>query len=274
MRNAVLQVALGTMLFGLTASSICQAGIFGLLNEVESTVQNSGVNLPTPLANIDSVLTEIHGGEYSTIPGAANAPAACPPGYNCVRNNSPVYPPTENITAHLNQITYIQEGKGGPVIYEFVDPLCGYCHTMYNREVSMIAAGQLTVRYVPVAFVASQSKPIAADWLESSDPSKTLADYEVDAFGPNGNPQSFETAPTAQVLTELHTNKQIMQSLGLNGTPASVYQLKNGEYGHIYGTISSRDMEKLLPELAVPKIASVSETAPLMSDSSRTNGYP
>ena len=48
-------------------------------------------------------------------------------------------------------LTYIQDGHHGPIIYDFQDPNCPYCHVMYEHEAALIQAGKLTVRYVPVA---------------------------------------------------------------------------------------------------------------------------
>jgi thiol:disulfide interchange protein DsbG len=36
------------------------------------------------------------------------------------------------------RLTYIQEGHKGPVIYDFFDPNCPYCHSMYDEEQSLI----------------------------------------------------------------------------------------------------------------------------------------
>ena len=53
-----------------------------------------------------------------------------------------------------HHIMYIQEGHQGPIIYDFQDPNCPYCHVMYEHEAALIQAGKLTVRYVPVALAA------------------------------------------------------------------------------------------------------------------------
>ncbi|WP_438266993.1 hypothetical protein [Igneacidithiobacillus copahuensis] len=65
------------------------------------------------------------------------------------------------------RLTYIQEGTKGPVIYDFFDPNCPYCHGMYDEEQPLIRAGKLTVRYVPVAYLMPSSAPEAAAILQS-----------------------------------------------------------------------------------------------------------
>ncbi|MHB1321021.1 MAG: hypothetical protein ACYCY0_05605 [Acidithiobacillus ferrivorans] len=62
------------------------------------------------------------------------------------------------------QATYIQDGNKGPIIYDFQDPNCPYCHVLYKAEAPLIRAGLLTVRYVPVAFISPNSLPEAAAW--------------------------------------------------------------------------------------------------------------
>ncbi|WP_226841353.1 thioredoxin fold domain-containing protein [Acidithiobacillus ferrooxidans] len=63
------------------------------------------------------------------------------------------------------RLTSIQEGHKGPVIYDFFDPNCPYCHGMYDEEQPLIKAGKLSVRYVPVAYLMPSSTPEAAALL-------------------------------------------------------------------------------------------------------------
>ena len=63
------------------------------------------------------------------------------------------------------KLTYIQEGHHGPVIYDFTDTNCPFCHLIYVVEARLIREGKLTVRYVPVAIIKPSSMPeAAASW--------------------------------------------------------------------------------------------------------------
>ena len=77
------------------------------------------------------------------------------------------------------RLDYIQEGHKGPVIYDFFDPNCPYCHSMYDEEQALIQAGKLTVRYVPVAYLMPSSTPEAAALLQSPHPVFALQHFEV-----------------------------------------------------------------------------------------------
>ncbi|MEB8476779.1 thioredoxin fold domain-containing protein [Acidithiobacillus ferriphilus] len=154
------------------------------------------------------------------------------------------------ILAH--QITYIQEGHSGPVIYDFQDPNCPYCHVMYEHETPLIKAGKLTVRYVPVAFLTPQSPAEAASWLQSPHPLMALKHFET-IVGPALRSGSYrflpKTTPTAKTTKELKLNLDMMSALGFEGTPAILYRVKSGQLGRIPGMISEKQLAELLPHL-------------------------
>ena len=234
---------------------MAQAGIFGLLGDVENAAQSAGIRMPSSLSNLSQLAQEVHDGGYSALPGmpSASTAAACPPGYTCTKSNAPTYPSTQNIAAELAQLTYIQEGNSGPVIYDFQDPLCPYCHKLFVEETTLIREGRLIVRYVPVAFLSSQSTRIAADILQSPNPPGVLNAYESVAFSSNNaGLRAYMESPTGAAQQDLDTNKRVMEYLGFNGVPALVFQLSDGHYEHIDGLISTQQMERLLPEMASP----------------------
>jgi thiol:disulfide interchange protein DsbG len=151
-----------------------------------------------------------------------------------------------------HHITYIQDGHAGPVIYDFQDPNCPYCHVLYEHEAPLIAAGKLTVRYVPVAFLTPQSPAEAAAWLQSPHPLHALKHFET-IIGPalrSGSYQSLpKTTPTPATQKILHQNLTIMSEAGFDGTPAILFRAKDGKIGRIPGAISETDLKKLLPHL-------------------------
>ncbi|MBN2680663.1 thioredoxin fold domain-containing protein [Acidithiobacillus montserratensis] len=170
-------------------------------------------------------------------------------------------PPQKKLTPGIlwNQIlakhiSYIQEGHQGPIIYDFQDPNCPYCHVMYEHEAPLIKAGKLTVRYVPVAFLTPQSPAEAASWLQSAHPLATLEHFET-IVGPalrSGNYHSLpKVAPNAKTTQELNRNLAMMSALGFEGTPAILYRVKNGQLGRIPGMISQQQLSRLLPHLRV-----------------------
>ncbi|MBU2763371.1 thioredoxin fold domain-containing protein [Acidithiobacillus caldus] len=155
------------------------------------------------------------------------------------------------------RLTYIQEGTKGPVIYDFFDPNCPYCHGMYDEEQPLIRAGKLTVRYVPVAYLMPSSAPEAAAILQSPHRLSALRHFEVLAgksfaaplttAGPVGLPRS---KPTAQTLHALQVNMAVLQSTHSMGVPAILYRHKNGSTGLLPGMVSRGELLTLLPNLS------------------------
>lgn len=156
----------------------------------------------------------------------------------------------KQILAH--HLTYIQQGHHGPVIYDFQDPNCPYCHVMYGHEAALIKAGKLTVRFVPVALLTPQSPAEAAAWLQSPHPLTALEHFES-VVGPalrGGNYHLLpKSTPTAKTTKELKHNLAMMYALGFEGIPAVLYRAKNGQIGRIPGMISENQLSRLLPHL-------------------------
>lgn len=152
------------------------------------------------------------------------------------------------------QLTYIQDGHGGPVIYDFQDPNCPYCHALYENEAPLIREGKLTVRYVPVAILTPQSAGEAAAWLSSPHPVQTLQHFEA-IVGTTFQTGDFAHLPhvqlTAKIRQELRENKKIFLELGFDGTPALLFRAKNGQLGTIPGYVTAHQLRNLLPDLRV-----------------------
>ena len=154
------------------------------------------------------------------------------------------------------RLTYIQEGHRGPIIYDFFDPNCPYCHGMYNEEQPLIHSGKLTVRYVPVAYLMPSSTPEAAALLQSAHRLAALAHFEVlagksfaaplAASGPVGLPTA---KPTPQTIHALQVNMAVLQSTHSMGVPAILYQRKSGATGLLPGMVSRGELLTLLPNL-------------------------
>lgn len=159
--------------------------------------------------------------------------------------------------------TYIQDGHAGPMIYDFQDPNCPYCHFLYEQEAPLIRAGKLTVRYVPVAFLTPESPAEAAAWLQSPHPLQALKHFET-IVAPALRSGSYRTlpkaTPTAATRKVLQQNIEIMDESGFEGTPAILFRAKNGQIGRIPGAIPEKQLARLLPHLWVGKPNSVVST--------------
>ncbi|MBN6742776.1 thioredoxin fold domain-containing protein [Acidithiobacillus sp. MC6.1] len=154
------------------------------------------------------------------------------------------------------KLTYIQEGHHGPIIYDFFDPNCPYCHSMYEEEQSIIQEGKLIVRYVPVAYLMPSSAPEAAAILQSPHRQAALRRFEAlagksfaEPLGPQGPVGLPSIKPSTHTTQALATNMAVLQSTHAMGVPAILYQRKNGQPGLLPGMVSRGELLTLLPNL-------------------------
>lgn len=154
------------------------------------------------------------------------------------------------------RLTYIQEGHKGPVIYDFIDPNCPYCHGMYDEEQPLIKAGKLSVRYVPVAYLLPSSTPEAAAILQSPHRVQTLQHFEELAaksfaapLGPQGPVGLTQAKALPQTLHALKVNMTVLQSTHSMGVPAILYERKNGTTGLMPGMVSRGELLTIIPNL-------------------------
>ncbi|WP_035210925.1 thioredoxin fold domain-containing protein [Acidithiobacillus thiooxidans] len=154
------------------------------------------------------------------------------------------------------RLTYIQEGHKGPVIYDFIDPNCPYCHGMYDEEQPLIKAGKLSVRYVPVAYLLPSSTPEAAAILQSPHRIQALQHFEELAaksfaapLGPQGPVGLPQAKALPQTLHALRVNMAVLQSTHSMGVPAILYEGKNGTTGLMPGMVSRGELLTIIPNL-------------------------
>ena len=209
---------------------------------LQEIVEETAMNRITKLTMVSGILVGILG------TGAAMAATALPPLPKMAQSSY-----WKDIGQRL---TYIQEGHKGPVIYDFFDPNCPYCHGMYDEEQPLIKAGKLTVRYVPVAYLMPSSTPEAAALLQAPHRVFTLQHFEVLAaksfaapmgtHGPAGLPQAKALPQTTHALK---VNMAVLQSAHSMGVPAILYEHKNGSTGLIPGMVSHGELLTMLPNL-------------------------
>lgn len=98
------------------------------------------------------------------------------------------------------------------------DPNCGYCKVLHRLLEPAVAAGELRVKYVPVAILGGDSDQKAAGLLAAKD-----GEAELIAVS-NGERASLSSDPA--LLAKVQSNTQLMRKHGFNGTPAVLYKAK------------------------------------------------
>lgn len=142
--------------------------------------------------------------------------------------------PRPDLTAlfqRLEQTTYVTEGtahapKG--VVYVFVDPNCPYCHFTWRALQPYEAAG-LQVRWIPVATLGPTSLPKAIEVLAAADKTAAFKTMETNHGKPwSPSAQSAEASHPA-IVAALRQNGELMDALGISGTPGVVWRDKQGK---------------------------------------------
>lgn len=125
----------------------------------------------------------------------------------------------------LGEATWVAEGAKRPkhIVYVFTDTECPYCHRLWEAVAPRLEKNGVQVRNVMVAVIAPQSEGRAAAVLNADDPTATLLQHERN-FG-NSPVKPLATVPDA-IARKLGFNNALMDTLGVGGTPAVIYQDK------------------------------------------------
>ncbi|MGS1012969.1 thiol:disulfide interchange protein DsbG [Rhodanobacter sp. UC4450_H17] len=130
--------------------------------------------------------------------------------------------------ARLGKAAWVAEGAAHPkrIVYVFTDTECPYCHKLWEATQPLLANGDVQVRHVMVAVIAPQSAARAAAVLDAPDPKVAMHQHET-AFGHSPlAPLKDVPPPTAKRIAD---NNALMDSLGISGTPATVYKDADGK---------------------------------------------
>lgn len=162
-------------------------------------------------------------------------------GQNITTQNYQTYISPQSASLAFNYVgntTYIQQGSNNAPhqLYVVFDPNCIYCHHLYEALQPAITAGNLAVRWIPVAFLKSTSQGRAYAILSSKNPVAMLAQNEA-----NFNQQTEDggipplASPSTQVVQQLQNNMAFLTEAQIDSTPASLYKTADGTPKIIFG---------------------------------------
>lgn len=97
------------------------------------------------------------------------------------------------------------------------DVNCGFCKVMHKLLAPAISAGELKVRYVPVAILGADSDTKGAGLLASKNAAASL-----DAATEGNADKSSDPA----LLNKVRANTELMKRYGFSGTPVVLYSAK------------------------------------------------
>jgi thiol:disulfide interchange protein DsbG len=141
------------------------------------------------------------------------------------------YAPTPDyakLWGELESSAWVYEGAkpadAKSIIYAFEDANCGYCHLAWKSLLPYMKVG-LQVRWIPVAFLGSDSLPKAAALLTATDGPSAAAAMHADYGKRLANPKPVPEATKAKI----DANATLMRKYGFTGTPAIFYKDKAGK---------------------------------------------
>ena len=138
---------------------------------------------------------------------------------------------------------WVRDGQAGAprVVYVFTDPDCPFCNKFWADARPWVESGKVELRHVMVGILTPTSAGKAAAILASKDPAAALQAYEQGHVAANaktlagGRPRPLAAAglkPLADIPEEIRRklagNQELMASLGLQATPAMVWQEAGG----------------------------------------------
>ena len=138
----------------------------------------------------------------------------------------------DSLLARLESSSWVAEGADPPqrVAYVFTDMACPYCAELWENMQPLIQHpdNSLQVRHIIVGLIhPKRSFTQGGAILAAPDPAAALAEHE--GHYDDGGIRPLERVPDA-IRSQIHNNTALMIGLGLQGTPALVFEDSQGRW--------------------------------------------
>ncbi|MDN5938033.1 MAG: thiol:disulfide interchange protein DsbG [Salinisphaera sp.] len=135
---------------------------------------------------------------------------------------------SERIWLQLENSNWVAEGEvdAPRTLYVFSDPNCPYCHVFWQRVRPWVELGEVQLRHVLVGLISENSRRKGAAILSADNPEKAYLKNERH-FGAGGI-APMKHIP-ANIRSKLAANHELMEQLGLHGTPTIAYRDAEGQ---------------------------------------------
>jgi len=140
----------------------------------------------------------------------------------------------ESIWARLEKLSWIPEGTGKKTIYVLFDPNCPYCHRLWTAVRGAVGAGNVQIRWLPVAILKDSSKGLGAALYAARNPSQLLAAMV--------NHQLQPAVVTEVANKKMAYNLLLLRDTGYTGVPTIIYR----ESGRVRSTMGFPSDNELL----------------------------
>lgn len=145
----------------------------------------------------------------------------------------------------LESSHWIRDGadSADTVIYTFTDPNCPYCHRFREQAAPWIDAGKVQLRHIMVGILREDSMTKAATILGSDDPQAVL-NHHQSTYQQGGVEVDREKVSAAHL--DVKANNQLMQELGLQATPSTLYRDAEGNVTMVQGMPNPQALDRMM----------------------------
>lgn len=155
-------------------------------------------------------------------------------------------PSMDSLLAKLQASSWVAEGAQEPqrVAYVFTDMACPYCARLWDNMQPLIhdEDNVLQVRHIIVGLInPKRSFTQGGAVLAAPNPATALAEHEK--HYDDGGIRPLKRVPDA-IRSQIQSNTGLMIGLGLQGTPALIFQDTQGRWRVAPGVIGEADLRE------------------------------
>lgn len=152
----------------------------------------------------------------------------------------------DSLLARLESSSWVAEGAEEPqrVAYVFTDMACPYCAVLWENMQPLVndPDNTLQVRHIIVGMIhPKRSFTQGGAILAAPDPAAALAEHE--GHFDDGGIRPLERVPDA-IRSQIHNNTALMIGLGLQGTPALVFEDTQGRWRVAPGVVGEEALRE------------------------------
>jgi thiol:disulfide interchange protein DsbG len=147
--------------------------------------------------------------------------------------------------SQLEESHWVRDGSADAeaVVYTFTDPNCPYCYRFRQQAEPWIDAGKVQLRHIIVGILREDSLTKAATILGSDDPEAALHQH-LDSYEQGGIEVDRKRVSAAHM--DVKANDRLMQDLGLQATPSTLYKDGDGNVKMVQGLPNPQALQRMM----------------------------
>lgn len=156
-----------------------------------------------------------------------------------------VGPKFESAWPELEDSHWVRDGdkNADTVIYTFTDPNCPYCYRFRQQAEPWIEAGKVQLRHIMVGILKEDSLTKAATILGSENPEAAMHEHQT-SFEQGGIEVDRKRVSAAHL--KVKANNSLMQEMGLQATPSTLYRGKDGKITMVQGLPNPQALKRMM----------------------------